>query len=127
MRYEGLILQDLRERLEIVETENAELRALMGFTDLGHLKYRALGLPPSGCSLLAALMARPMVTNDALRFALHPHDADARTDLCDNLVKVQVCHLRHRLSKLGIRVDTVWGRGYRMDPAEKAKVAALAP
>jgi hypothetical protein len=127
LHQEGIVAADLRRRLELVEAENADLRHILGFSDIKPLKYKKLGLAPSGCYLLAALMARPMGTYDGLMFALHQYDADARADMDPKIVQVQVCHMRRVLKTLGIIVTTVWGKGYKLEPEEKLKVAALVP
>lgn len=127
MLQEGLVAADLRRRLETLEAENAELRHLLFFSDIKPLKYKKLGLAPSGCYLLAALMARPMATYDHLMFALHQYDADARAEIDPKIVQVQVCHMRRVLKTHGVNVTTVWGKGYKLDQEEKCKVAVLVP
>jgi DNA-binding response OmpR family regulator len=40
------------------------------------------------------------------------------------IIDVWVCKLRKKLKPLGINIDTVWGRGYRMLPAVARSEAA---
>jgi len=43
----------------------------------------------------------------------------------DNIVKVHICRIRHKLSPHGIAIENWYGRGYRMAPESKAKLRAL--
>lgn len=42
-----------------------------------------------------------------------------------NTLKVHMVHARRALSPLGIEIETVWARGYRMPPESAAKWQAL--
>jgi DNA-binding response OmpR family regulator len=41
------------------------------------------------------------------------------------IIDVTICKIRKRLAPLGIKVETMWSRGYRMAPACRAKIKAL--
>ena len=32
----------------------------------------------------------------------------------ENIIKVWICHLRKKLSKIGVTIETVWGKGVRI-------------
>ncbi|WP_054310002.1 helix-turn-helix domain-containing protein [Mesorhizobium sp. 1M-11] len=39
------------------------------------------------------------------------------------IIDVFICHIRRKLKPLGVQIQNVWGRGYRLLPAEERKPA----
>lgn len=69
---------------------------------------------------------------------LHGHDRASRTAILDDLygeredepyptiLNVVVCRLRRKLEAHGVRIETIWGMGWRIDPANKIRLSELA-
>jgi hypothetical protein len=105
---------DLRERIEILEEENRQLRAML---------VRPIppcrGLenaPRSNLFLLGLFMQGGVWTRDAIL------DARQSGDLFPKTVDVLVHRLRKRLAALmpPVRIETQWGVGYYMDAENRA-------
>jgi two-component system cell cycle response regulator CtrA len=41
------------------------------------------------------------------------------------IIDVFVCKLRKKMEIFGVKIETIWGRGYYMTPEMKAKAAAM--
>jgi len=73
--------------------------------------------------ILEALRASSprIISKEALLFALYQLRQE-EPEL--KIIDVFICKLRKKLKPLGISIDTVWGRGYRMLPAVARSEAA---
>ncbi|WP_394090873.1 winged helix-turn-helix domain-containing protein [Xanthobacter autotrophicus] len=55
-----------------------------------------------------------LVTRDKfIREMYAPHNEPAEPD---EVLKVQMCLLRKEIRPLGVRIETIWSEGYRLDP-----------
>lgn len=72
--------------------------------------------------VFGVLLARAIATKEAVMAALyHDFAADAAEV---KIVDVYVCKIRAKLRKHGVRIETVWGLGYRLDEAQRASLLA---
>lgn len=114
-RIEALIAQ--KERLA---ERVAQLEAALGLGFLAPLGWR---LTRDQHRIFGVLMAREMATKDAIMAALYRDTGRDEAEI--KIVDVQVCKLRPKLKPFGIEIETVWGQGYRISPAGKARVRQL--
>lgn len=118
---------DVAGRLEVVERENAMLRE-----QIAQLQELLRGKEPppiefaltgSEAIVLGLLMARGLVTKEAIMSALY-HDRgaeEAELKICD----VFICKIRKKLKPFGIKIATVWARGWEMPAASKEIVRSF--
>lgn len=113
----------LRERCEILEEENRQLRELLAPRIEWPPEWK---LSRSMRTILSALYARQgFVSSEALLQALYGSDEDLRHE---NIVKIFVSKMRRRLTlALGIdhTIHTVWGSGYCLTPEARAAIAEV--
>lgn len=76
-------------------------------------------LAPGEAAILLCLQQKAprLVTKQALLDELCLHEVD-QPEI--KIVDVYVCKIRKKLKPLGIDIQTIWGRGYRMLPLEAA-------
>lgn len=55
---------------------------------------------------------------DATRYATHSSRLDADPKTIDTMM----CKLRQKIRPLGLEIETVWARGYRIAPESRAKL-----
>lgn len=114
--------QALRERVDILEEENRQLRAALHGD--GPVFPKAWKLTPTEGDILRRLLARQVLNrNDYLAWAEERRGrdyADSRGTL-----DVLICRLRHKLARLGVCIEKRWGEGYALAPASKARLKAL--
>lgn len=121
---------DAEARIEalqaMIERQREEIRRLEEALGFGHL------MPPEWCltvkesRLLGALLERDIMTKDGLMSALYRDLGKDEPEL--KIIDVFVCKIRRKLREAGvegIRIETVWGQGYRLPPADKEKLRAL--
>ena len=110
---------------EIIDEQREEIRQLRAEL------FAAEWTPPDWLSLtrteetiLRLLVARPRVVDGwALCEALEA--AGSRADQTGKILQVYICKLRTILRPHGIQIETVWGRGYRLDPAGRARLLQM--
>lgn len=51
----------------------------------------------------------------------HPHISKARLDKAHKTVDVHVCQMRPKLALLGLDIETLWGYGYQLSPADRKR------
>lgn len=113
-------------RVEALEAENERLRARIAELE-GALVHEfatpaGWGLTGSEARLLGALTTRELLTKEAAMTVLYPNvDADGGPQ--PKIVDVFICKMRKKLEPVGVCIETVWGRGYRLGAASKAIVA----
>lgn len=117
----GPFVTGLQQRVERLEEENAELRAMLGLGD-PTTGLRFLGFTETEARIVNLLLAREAVTREQVMFAMHPNDPDKRYDLSYNLPSVHMTRIRARLKPLGAGVRAFWGKGWWMDAASKEAV-----
>lgn len=82
------------------------------------LAARGVYLSNSLLRLLLMIADLGMAGSPTLHECIAPH-ADPK------IINVQICKLRQRVRPLGIRIETLWGRGYSMPDASRAMVRDL--
>jgi len=102
-----------------LESENAELRekvALLETAKIGRAGFLSpdeWGLTTSEEALFACLWANREATKDALHLALYwDSGADGGAGL--KIIDVYVCKIRKKVQPFGIKIKTIWGRGYAL-------------
>jgi len=113
-----------------VESENERLRARVEELEETVRQLRSIAAQASPLpdwvpyltrhesAILQLFLAREVVTIDAMEAIIH--EGDTRSG---NLLSVYVYHLRKKLAKSGVKIETIFRRGYRMPPASKALFA----
>lgn len=113
----------LRVALDFAQEQVRQLRVtLTGCGGDVILFKRVFGLTPQAAAILTALMEREQCSHEALALALPQGWAQSDERDVDSLAKVNVHKLRRKLLPLAIQIETIWGWGYRISSAEKAKV-----
>jgi len=112
----------LRARIDMLLEERSEQR---GRDRRGEVMLPlALGLSPQEDRVLATLMSSPkdFATKDVLHAA---SSLGVEADSNPKIVDVIVCKLRKKLTPHGLRVETVWGKGYRLADDFRGLLALL--
>lgn len=118
---------DQLARLEALEAENDRLRDRCLFLEeaMG-LTVEApvfLGLTTHEARLFGALLKRPMVSKAGVMATLYSERPDDEPEM--KIVDVYVCKIRKKLKPYGIEIETIWGQGYRMTEAMRAKASSM--
>lgn len=110
-----------------LEAENEQLRdRVCALEELNGLRLEAplvLGLTTKEAKIFGFLSTREMATKPALMTLLYSDRPNEEPDI--KIVDVFVCKMRAKLEPFGIEITTMWGTGYAMTPASKAKAEAL--
>jgi DNA-binding response OmpR family regulator len=72
-------------------------------------------LNPIQTSILFSLMCRPKVPAALMSEVVWP-DPDTMPDRWNDLLRVEMTRLRAKLRAFGVRITTVYGQGYTMEP-----------
>jgi len=121
-------LRDLTLRdvyVSTLQTENAGLRARIAQLEqeIG-LRIEVpliFGLTEGEGKIVALLMGREIATKETLLVAV-TRDPTGNVVPEIKIVDVYICKARAKLKKFGIGIETVWGRGYRIDQESKALI-----
>lgn len=105
--------QTLRDRIEELESV-----LFAGVRD----GVRIYGCNVIQSRLLAFIASRGMVTRDAIMTALYGCDANDPPDI--KIIDTYVHHVRKKVAKASIVIETVWGQGFRMSSEHRAAVKA---
>lgn len=102
-----------RERIECLEEELRQLRDNLAPITLFPIEWR-----------LTATQQRIMAAFHKSRDGFLTHEqvfiaSGSLAEEADNLVKVQIMHLRKRIRPLGITIEKRWGLGYSISPESK--------
>ncbi len=81
------------------------------------------GLTGKERRLLGILLARELMTKSAAMTGLYEPGADDEPQM--KIIDVFICKLRKKLKPFEIEIETVWGEGYRMSAAMKARAQAM--
>lgn len=76
-------------------------------------------LTPMEASMFNMLITHELVTKEAMYVALYP---DFDTAPMVKILDVAMCKIRKKVKSSGIEIETLWGRGWRLDPASRALV-----
>ena len=110
----------LRDDNEILKARIEQLEGMLGYE---FETPRFLGLTKQESKLFGLLMARTaLVTQDLAVDALYggqPEERDPR------IVDVFICKLRKKLKRWDIKIETVWGLGFRIPALDKAKAKTI--
>lgn len=108
-------------RIEELEEENAELRAMLGLKlEIGRLS--ALGFTPQEARVVNLLLTREIASSEQVLFVCQPDNADRRYDINRHYVPVIICNARRKLKALGCSVATVRGFGWAIPAADKDRL-----
>ena len=115
------VIRSLRERLDLLEEENRQLReageALLSFP-------RSWRLTEMEARFISALMRSKTgaLSKEALMTALYGLEPDVEPKIID----VWACKLRKKFKSLGVAVDirTVWGRGFTLTAEDRQTLQA---
>lgn len=102
---------ELREQVRVLR---AELRPAPGWEPPAELH-----LTPREATIVAALVARERCTREALMIGLYSDCPDGRDP---KILDVFICHIRRKLAPFGLTIETVYGAGYQMPPADRARL-----
>lgn len=116
---------DTAARLEAVKSENEMLRAnndelreriafledqMLGAETILPVEWR---LTASEARVFGALLGRERCSKDFLMSALYVQKQDEAEA---KIVDVFICKIRKKLLPFGIKIRTLWGNGYYLDP-----------
>lgn len=108
--------------LEILRAENEALRERVAALEAVLIGEKRLPvewrLTGSEARVFGVIASRELATKDAIHAALYGLDIDGGAE--EKIVDVFVCKIRKKLAPFGINIRTEWGRGWFIDPAERA-------
>lgn len=118
---------DVDARIEALEAENGrlqdridQLETAMGMRLVTPLEWRLTG---AEMRMFGVLLAREMVTKDGFMATLYRDQAKEEAEI--KIVDVFICKMRKKLQPFEIPIETIWGQGYRMSAAAKARAGEL--
>jgi DNA-binding response OmpR family regulator len=87
---------------------------------------RLLGLSPSEAILLSVLISRETLTRMSARVALYSLRPEADHPKSQSkIIDVFIKRIRERMRELDVRIETIWGVGWRIPKADKEKLKCL--
>lgn len=113
----------LRGELETAREEIRQLKAAMSVHDATAQATR-LGISVRGAEILLLLVRRGHANFDQLYDALFDDEDDSCMEW-RQAVRQYVKRLRQKLRPHGISIQSIYGHGYRMDEASRAKAREL--
>lgn len=81
------------------------------------------GLTPKETQVLAVLMRNATCTKRAIMAALYDLGADDPPEI--KIVDVFVCKVRKKIEPRGVLIETIWGQGWFIPAASKARAREL--
>lgn len=114
-------------RLSAIEEENADLKEKILYLEEmiagKEMMPREFRLTAKQEQVVFALYNRDVLTKENILQALY---SDRPNDVPEiKIVDVFVCKIRPKLEPYGIKIDTVWGRGYLMPSESKAELRGM--
>ena len=107
---------------QVLADRITELEHVLGITAAMPC-YCTTGLPRSQRIVLGLLLHRTIVTTEAILIATRKSPADDHTAIKPGLAAIYVCRVRRYLRRgHAVTVRTVWGEGWLIEPADRAKV-----
>ena len=118
-------MERLKERLEILEEENRQLRDDIGFLDTvpDMARLKMLGLSLTGFRLLSLLSKRKMVLKSTVIQSLWPSGDEPETAM--SVMSVQLHRIRKCLREYGIEIENVRGVGWSVNDEGRKKAAEI--
>jgi DNA-binding response OmpR family regulator len=113
----------LKEQLAMAENELQDMKEKARTIDGKQLDgcYGILfGLTRTEGLIMNVLMQKPFVTRQAAMQFMYSMRIDDEPEA--KIIDVYLCKIRQKLRKFGINVETNWGQGYMITPANKMKV-----
>jgi len=116
-------LNEIR-RLQQLEDENAELKEQIA--ELRQLLQPQMKFPAHWkltrlqSALLSVLVARESASREQLQSVRCDHAREHYPD--EKGVDVQIYHIRKKLEPSGLKIETVWGQGYRLLPESRREI-----
>ncbi|ANM12075.1 winged helix-turn-helix domain-containing protein [Rhizobium sp. N324] len=108
-----------RDRIEFLEERIRQLEeALMPASIPVPVEYQ---LTANEARVYAHLASRDFGTRQSIMTALY---SDRLEEPEMKIVDVFVCKMRRKLKPFGVRIETVWGQGYRLARPEISEVTA---
>lgn len=111
--------QEITRLREASEEQAETIRQLQAALTPAFTMPQAWALTEMQWRYFRTLLGRSLVSKDALMLALYSGQPDYPGL---NVLDVLLCHVRRKLTRFGVRVETVWGQGYRL--ADRAAWAA---
>jgi DNA-binding response OmpR family regulator len=107
-----------RERIECLEEELRQLRSSLAPVLMFPIEWK---LTATQQRLVAAFYKAPdgYLSHEQVFLA-----SGSGAEEADNLVKVQIMHLRKKIAPLGLNIQKRWGLGYEMPPESRAIIGA---
>lgn len=107
----------LTSEVEILRARNYDLEQHLSATLVLPVEWRLTG---SEATVFGCLVNRPIATKEAILTTLYS-DRDEEAEI--KIIDVFVCKLRKKLAPFGITIETIWGRGYRLQDEVRARYA----
>lgn len=118
-------LQRLNEtlRLRVVALEAELARQVERSLDLGVAPFEHLGLSPTQARIFSKLMSTGFVSRQGMEATLLQDGPERSSNR--KSIGVHVFNIRKKLDALGIVIENIHGRGYRISDDDRAKVLDL--
>lgn len=113
----------LRERCEALEAENAWLKAQAAPPDTVRLLAAQLSLAAWCAPALHLLMTRQAVAREVINDLYEP--IRATEESAAKRHHVAICRIRRALKPHGLRIQTIYGWGYRMPAEDRDALRAM--
>jgi DNA-binding response OmpR family regulator len=118
-------LPAVREGVEVDQSAKGESVVMSDFT-----VPREWRLTEMEARLFGMLVARDVVPKEAMMLALYPSNISqrkhGRRPINDapgiKILDVMICRIRKKVAPSGVVIDTLWGRGLRVDPDTLAQL-----
>ncbi|NEI60938.1 helix-turn-helix domain-containing protein [Rhizobium leguminosarum] len=108
-----------RDRIEFLEERIRQLEeALMPSSVMVPVEYQLTSLESR---VFAHLASREFGTKQSIMMALY---SDRAEEPEIKIVDVFVCKMRRKLRPFGVKIETIWGLGYRLAKPDVTEVAA---
>lgn len=118
----GPHIVELRDRVEMLEAENAELRTMLGLDD-DVAALLIMGFTPAEARIVNLMLRRDIVTKDQVLFVSNPINPERRYDQGGNSANVHISRMRKVLNPLGCRLETYYGQGWRLIGKDNLRAA----
>ena len=105
-----------RERALLVEQIELLKREIYG---LSWVSPPELKLTAAQDCIVAAMVAHDRVLSDQFLFDASRTRGTSSDEMGSHLVTVMICHIRKKLEPFGLKIRTVYGRGYCLPPATR--------
>lgn len=115
-------LERLRLERDTLEERLAQLHEMFGITHHPPM----FGLRPGEMTILHLLLKRSHLTHDQIMYAIAQSSPDPLREERDRkIIQVYMHHIRRALEPHGIKIESLWGIGYRMPKPDKEALDRL--